>query len=259
MDANSHQSYVQARLQARHGRLLSDTEWQALESARDFPSFLQQARATHLSRWIEHLPAEVNVHRIERSMRLDWKAYVGEISSWSTPEWRSSIDWMGTLVDLPALLHLGRGHYMPQWMRTDPEMRGYAVPDAATRANRLRETPAGSLMSELEPGRKPLEAWLVHWQDLLPGCDDRSRQMLTEFANIVGTHVFPESDSESSAREGPRTALRLALHRHFRHCAGTMAAVFTHLGLMALCWERLRAGLVMRVLIPSATRRPQWA
>ena len=85
MDANSHQSYVQARLQARHGRLLSDAEWQALESARDFPSFLQQARATHLSRWIEHLPAEVNVHRIEHSMRLDWKAYVGEISSWSRP------------------------------------------------------------------------------------------------------------------------------------------------------------------------------
>lgn len=259
MNANSHQSYVQARLQARHGQLLSDSEWQALESARDLASYLQQARATHLRRWIEHLPAEVNVHRMERSLRLDWKAYVGEVSSWSTREWQPSIDWMGTLVDLPALLHLARGRYMPQWMRADPDMRRYAVPDAATLTSRLRETPAGGLMTELEPGQAPLGAWLENWRNLLPACDDRSRQMLHKFADIVGTHVVPEADGETSAREGPRTALRIALHRHFRQCAGTMAAAFTHIGLMALCWERLRAGLVMRVLIPSATRRPQWA
>jgi hypothetical protein len=259
MDTNSHLAYVQARVQTRHGQRLSPSQWQTLESSRDIASFLQGARSTHLRRWIEHLPADVNPHRIERSLRDDWKKYVSEIAAWVSAEWKPSIEWMGTLVDLQAIVHLLRGYPVPYWMREDPTYAPYAIDDRVQREELLRDSELGAAMATLDPEQKPLVLWLAYWRTLQPEVGAELRSRLDGFSDIVLRYMAIEIDPGVQPREGSRAALIRELERHFRLCSGTIGAVISHIGLMALCWERLRAGLLLRVLIPVASRRPQWA
>ena len=259
MDTNSHFAYVQARVQTRHGRRLSPSEWQTLESARDIASFLQGVRATHLRRWTEHLPADIDPHRIEQSLRNDWKEYVMEVASWVNAEWQPSVEWFSTLVDLQAIVHLARGYPVPYWMREDPVFSAYAFDDVVQRQEALATSETGAAMLALTPEQKPLAVWLKHWRDLQPKVDSGLRSRLDEFAGIVISNLAVDSESGSQPRQGPRPALIRDLEHHFRRCSGTIGAVFAHIGLMGLCWERLRAGLLMRVLVPAAQARPQWA
>jgi len=259
MDTNSHFAYVQARVQTRHGQRLSPSQWQTLESSRDIASYLQGARATHLRRWIEHLPADVNPHRIERSLRNDWKEYVAEIATWVSAEWKPSIQWMTTLVDLHGVVHLLRGYPVPYWMREDPSYARFAVDDRVQREELLRDSELGAAMATLGPDQKPLVVWLAYWRNLQPEAGAKLRSRLDEFSHIILRYLAIEIDPGMQPREGPRDALIGELERHFRVCSGTIGAAIAHIGLMALCWERLRAGLLLRVLIPAAPGRPQWA
>jgi hypothetical protein len=259
MDANSHLAYVQARLQARHGDRLSPSEWQVLESARDIASFLQSARATHLRRWIDYLPADVDPHLIESSLRNDWKDYVAEIASWVAGEWQPAVGWMATLVDLPAIVHLSRGCSVRRWMREDPAFAPYAIDDPGPRAELLRANELGAAMAALRPGDKPLAVWLEHWRTLQPAAGPKLRSLLDQFSRLLLRHLHPEIEPGSQPRTGARVGLSQDLERHFRNSSGTIAAAFVHIGLMLLCWERLRAGLLLRTLVPEASGRPQWA
>jgi hypothetical protein len=259
MDANSHLAYVQARLQARHGDRLSPSEWQVLESARDIANFLQSARATHLRQWVDHLPADVDPHRIESSLRNDWKDYVAEIAGWVAGEWQPAVEWMATLVDLPAIVHLSRGYSVRRWMREDPVFALYAIDEPGPRTELLRANEPGAAMAALRPGEKPLVVWLEHWRTLQPAVGPKPRSLLDQFSNLLLRHLHPEIESGSQPRAGARVELSRNLEHQFRSCSGTIGAAFVHIGLMLLCWERLRAGLLLRALVPEASGRPQWA
>ena len=259
MDANSHLAYVQARVQARHGRRLSPSEWQALESARDIASFLQSARATHLRQWIDYLPSDVDAHSIESSLRKDWKDYVAEIASWVAGEWQPSVEWMATLVDLPSIVHLSRGYSVRRWMRADPVFAPYAIDEPGSRAELLLANEPGASMAALQSGQKPLAVWLEHWRTLQPAVGPKLLSLLDQFSRLLLRHLHPEIEPGSQPREGVRVELNRDLEHQFRVCSGTIGAVFVHIGLMLLCWERLRAGLLLRTLVPEASGRPQWA
>ena len=104
MTTGSRLAYVQARLQARHGRRPTDDRWRLLEATPDLAGYLQAARATSLRPWVVHLPAESGTHQIERSLRRDWKIYVAEISRWLPASWRPAAAWIRSTMSPSWLL-----------------------------------------------------------------------------------------------------------------------------------------------------------
>lgn len=241
-------SYVQARLQARHGQRLGEGEWRALEAARTLDQFIDRARATALRRFTEQLNAEQNSHTIERLLRANWRAYVAETATWSVTAWQPAILWTAPLPDLPAIDAILKGE-APRWAAQDPLLAGFLGQDGA----------AESKQSQLAvlwpgPGREKTVAarWHAHWCTLLPANGDE-RRALAALADVVQAHV------ERLAQAGPRErsasyrpALAQAVTRLFRRHGGTPVALFCHLALVALDLARLRGGLVRRALFEPA-------
>jgi hypothetical protein len=76
-------------------------------------------------------------------------------------------------------------------------------------------------------------------------------------ADLLARHLAPTAEDVPPAQR--REPLAHAFNRYFRRWSGSMSAVFCHLGLIALDAERLRAGMVLRTLLPRTEGRPQWA
>ena len=112
-------SYVQARLQARHGGRLDDNDWRALEAARSVDQFLERSRSTALRRFADHLDATMSSHAMERMLRAAWRNYVAEIAAWVTPAWRPAVQWLEYVPDLPVIDAVLKGK-APAWARSDP-------------------------------------------------------------------------------------------------------------------------------------------
>ena len=112
-------SYVQARLQARHGERLHEGDWRTLEAARSLEQFLDRSRATSLRRFTERLNAGMPSHAIERVLRAGWRKYVAEVAGLGRAEigGRPCVDRL--FPDLPAIDALLRGE-APSWVRQDP-------------------------------------------------------------------------------------------------------------------------------------------
>jgi len=75
-------SYVQARLQARHGERLQEPDWRVIEAARSIDQFIERARASSLRRFTERMNARMPSHVVERMLRDTWRVYVAELASW---------------------------------------------------------------------------------------------------------------------------------------------------------------------------------
>ena len=65
MNGSPRWSYVQARLQARHGERLQEPDWRAIEAARSIDQFIERARASSLHRFIQGVDARMSSHAIE--------------------------------------------------------------------------------------------------------------------------------------------------------------------------------------------------
>lgn len=225
MRADPSWSYVQARVQARHGGLLAEHDWRSLAAAKSVAHFLERTRATWLRRFTDPLSAGMASHAIERQLRASWRAYVAQVGEWVPAPWQPAVLWMAVLADLPL----------------------------------IPEDPANIESSALAPllvtdaGDAGIgERWHAHWRTLWPrdsGCEGMDR-----LARIVGTHVEMLARAGAQARSAPyRHALAQALVRLFRRHGGTPVAVFAHLGLVALELEQLRGAVVRRRLFADAT------
>lgn len=241
-------SYVQARLQARHGERLSEGDWRVLEAARSLDQFIDRARATGLRRFAEPLNAGLGSHAIERLLRASWRAYVAEIASWSVAAWQPAILWTAPLPDLPAIDAILKGE-APRWAEQDSLLAGFL---AAERAAALRKSPLAALWPE--PSRQDTIAarWHAHWRALMPAAEDE-RRALSELAEAVQVHVAHLAQAGAREKSASyRPALARTVTRLFRRHAGTPVAVFCHLVLVALDLARLRGGLVRRALFEAA-------
>lgn len=253
MSRSSQFAYAQARLQARHGLRPSEATWRLLSASVDLGHYLQSARGTSLSVWVEHLQPGTDIHEIERSLRADWARYVGLVASWPPAVWRPAVNWTSVLVYLPAVAHLlGGGSPSPApWMHNEPVLAVLAQEDEqGARVASLTTTPLAPLRGVWQAGTGVIEAWRDHWHSLRPRSDTRTVSGLAILeARIVG-HL-------AGARGGLPGGLRLReklaadMTRLFRDYAQTPVAVFSHLMLIALDIERLRAGLVRRKLFPA--------
>lgn len=261
MSASSQLGYIQARLQARHGQRPTEENWRLLEATPDLAAYLQAARRTTLAPWIAHMPAEVDTHRIEHSLREDWVDFVAELSGWAPDAWQPAIDWFATAPYLPCMVHLARGEPVSPWMRDDLTLSPYAAEDAASRATELTESLLAPTLEAIKAGIPPLVAWTDQWLTLVPeeAIVDRARLgqmaagMVNHFQNIA------EQPSQAPRAQIHRQSMIGGLVRRFRRYARTPVAIFAYLGMAQMDFERLRGGLVLRALFPDPAGRPQWA
>ena len=245
MNGGPQWGYVQARLQARHGERLQDSDWRALEAAHSLDHFIERARATSLRRFTETLNTRMSSHVIERILRAAWRGYVAEIAAWVPPQWRPAVLWTAYVPDLPAVDAWRKGD-VRDWMRHDP-----AVAELIDGAKKAMLAPLTG-----ESGRTTAARWHTHWQSLWPQNQKADRRLLTELADMVSAHVAQLADAgpqESSSRY--RLDLGRAVTRLFRRHPAAPVAVFSHLLLMALDFERLRGGLARRRLFYSGHAR----
>lgn len=225
--------YAQARLQARHGARVSEGEWGTLAAARGPALYLDGLRATSLRAFAAHLHIDMSSHEVERLLRGAWRAYVAEVADWSEPAWRAALLWMALLPDLRLIEGLLRGAPAPTWVAVDPALaeldRGLAA--ALTVANNR----SGSISAR----------WTAHWRSMWPSADCAEADALNSLAGLVGAHFGDEANAASGAR-----LERLAL-RAFRARAGGPSAAVCHVLLMAIDFERMRGGLLRRLLFAS--------
>jgi hypothetical protein len=248
MSARPQWSYVQARLQARHGERLQEADWRALEAARSIDQFIERARASSLRRLSDRLNARLSSHAIERVLRGAWRAYVAEVASWVPEAWRAAVLWAAYLPDLPVIDALIKGD-APGWVRQDPAFAEFIDGDARRRAAGLARSPFAPLLAS-DAGEATLAAcWTAHWRALWPKLSANESRPLLDLAATIKAHVERldrAAPQETSARY--RRDLAIGLTRMFRKHGGTPVAVFAHLALVALDLERLRGGLVRRRL-----------
>lgn len=261
MSGSSQLGYVQTRLQARHGQRPTEADWRLLEATPDLAAYLQAARRTTLSPWIAHMPAELDSHRVERSLRDDWAGYVHELASWAPEAWRPAIAWFATAPMLPCMVHLARGEFVPPWMRTHPLLGRYAVEEAVPRASALAESPMFPTLEAVMAGQLPLAAWMDQWLGMVPAGAVAERARLKKMAEAMVHHFqrIAEQPANVVQARSHRDAIFGDLLRRFRRFARTPVAIFAFLGMAQMDFERLRGGLVLRALFPDPAGRPRWA
>jgi len=252
MTGDSDFAYAQARIQARHGTRLTEQEWRRLEATHDTAQYLHVLRATGRARWIERVASDMGSHALEARLRAEWRAYVNEVARFLPNPWRPALAWTAFLVDLPVVDHLLRGDAVHSWMADDEIYAPWCRTDASERQRALQASPLAALLLEASSGMPTLRAWLIVWRRLWPRTSTEQAHALEEIVRAVAEHSTSMRDAEAPPSAELRMALKLRLCMQFRRHFETAAATVAHLLLEALDLERLRAGLVRRVLLETA-------
>lgn len=257
MSASPRWSYVQARLQARHGERLQESDWRAIEAAQSFDNFIERAGASPLRRFTGHVHARMPGHAVERVMRDVWRAYVAELAGWVTVSWRQAVIWTSHFPDLPLIGALLNGE-VPKWIEQDPVFAGLAETDLRKRSLALASSPLEPMVASDKREGALAARWYAHWRSLWPHHRRADRHALLDLVAAINAHaerVDRAGLQETSASY--RRDLALKLTRLFRRHSGSPAAVFCHLSLVALDLERLRGNLIRRRLFePSHATEP---
>lgn len=245
-------SYMQARLQARHGERPTEPEWKRLTAIASLSHFLQAARKGPLRRWLLELGPNSDIHDMELTLHRHFRDHVLEVARWMPPEWRPAVRWSRHLPDLPALAHLLRGNPAPHWSADDPELKPLSGGSLQERQRELESSDKASLRNGTEEERPAalIRAWYRHWRRLWPDVTSSTATHLHQIAHTVG-HARASLVSAETGRSGPTLeALEQHLTRLFRRYNHEPAAAFAHLALTALLLERLRGALAVRILFP---------
>jgi len=254
MSASPRWSYVQARLQARHGERLSEADWRAIEAVRSLDQFIERASLSPLNRFADAVQASMPVHHAERTLRQAWRAYVAEVADWVGVRWRAAVLWTAYVPD-PPIIDAARVGEAPRWIDDDPAFAALVETDPPRRDG-VSPNAAFRVFFEASDEQTGLATrWYAHWRALWPHRDGGSRALI-DLATLVKAHVERLDGAglhETSRRYRDELAGQFA--RLFRRQAGLPAAVFCHLGLVALDVERLRGNLIRRRLFESASVR----
>lgn len=244
--------YIQARLQARHGRRPDAALWQRLGALRDLTLFLQTARASGLRPWLDGFTPETPAHRMEQLLRQRFRAEAAHVAGWQPDPWQAATAWIAHWIDLPALGGLLRNERTPEWMLSDPDYGTLAELPRAARTEALQHGRWAELGTELGRGHGTLrEAWFARWRRLWPHGDARARPQVEHLAEALG---HPQDvPAASPAQEAMlRERWRNWLNFRFRQMPRAPVTSLLHLFMLAQDMERLRGELLQRRLFPDA-------
>jgi hypothetical protein len=245
-------AYSQARIQARHGTRLADHDWHRLYATNDVAQYLRAARDTSRARWVERLAPGMSAHAVEARLRSEWRAYVREVARFQPEAWRDAVAWTEFLVDMPIIDHLARNGVSHAWMREDTIYAPWCLTDAHERQRALEKWPLAALLREVHAGLTPLAAWLAVWRQLWPRSSSAHARSLEAVVRALDAHAASLRSAVGESSFELRTELGRRLVTLFRQSFEKVGAAITHLVLEALDFERLRAGLVRRVLVETA-------
>jgi len=231
-------AYAQARVQARYGDRLEDSDWQRLGAVRSAGQYLETARATSLRPWVAPLAPDMDHHQQERVLRAVWRDTVAEVSAWLPSEWRDAARVWSDLPELASIEHVRRGWFAPEWSERDDHL-AEALPEAAGES----EQSAGA-------------AWLARWRNAWPN-PPRARAAPLE---AIGVALFPGFEATDlpippPAYRASEAAIDAELTRVFRRHAQTPAAIFAYLAFAWRDFERFRGGLSRRRLFHDGRER----
>lgn len=248
MNGRAQWSYVQARLQARHGERLQESDWRALEAARSFDHFVERSRATALRRFAQPVSGRMTSHAIERILRRAWQTYVLEVSAWVARDWRSAVVWTAYFPDLPTIDALLRGD-APGWAQQDEAFAAFIEGHPQDRIARVEKSPLAPLTPSRAGEMTLVERWYGHWRSLWPRMRTADERRLTSLAEAMNAQFEQLAQATAQETSGPyRRHLALTVTRLFRRHSFSPVALFCHLILVALDLERLRGGLIRRRL-----------
>lgn len=241
-------AYAQARIQSRFAELPPQEEWRRLAGARTLAGFLEEARTGPLRDWVKPLSGQSDCHDLEIGLRAVYREHVAEVAGWLPKPWRAAIGWTRWLVLMPLFDHLARGGTMPAWVVRDPDLQRLLHEDGSLGPEHLRSGDAHILLAQ---GSDPAAVWTEIWRQLWPPCKAEFQANMVALEALLAGHleVFRRVSPEAAweLRHGLRERLRLLFHRRLLQPAGA----FSHLALVALDMEHLRAELVTRALFPS--------
>ncbi len=249
-------AYAQARLQARLGQRAGDPVLQSLAPIAQFRPYLERARFTPLKPWVLNIGPGSGLHEIERLLRAHLRARIEEVAAWVPAAWRAPVRWTRALVDLPALEYLLRGEPALPWMMEEVPLKALALAEPEARRAALGQGDYGPLAQGADGGSL-LEGWLRQWRQLLPAMPAPAARRLEELVALVRDHRAAFVPVPSGETASPRAAwdtrrrLEAQAMGHFRRAFLEPAAVFAHLLLLALEFERVRGALVTRRLFAS--------
>ncbi len=249
-------AYPQARIQARHGTRLTELEWRRLNATHDVTQYLHVLRSTSRARWVERIAPDMSSHMLEARLRSEWREYVREIARFEPEAWRSAVAWAAFLVDLPVIDHLLRGGVVHSWMAEDEIYAPWCSTDVHERERAFEASPVAALLREARTGISAPRAWLVVWRRLWPRVFPEHVRGLEAILRTVGEHAATLRESVAESSFELRIDLKQRLGTLFRRHVETVAAAVAHLFLEALDLERLRAGLVRRLLLEPARMEP---
>ena len=249
MSGSPRWGYVQARLQARHGERLQETEWRAIEAARSIDQFIERARASRLRRFMERAQARASSHGIERMLRDAWHGHVTEVAGWVPTAWRQAVTWTLYFPDLPIIDALLRGQ-APAWIEQASILVQLAETDSRKRNAALANSLPEPLVASGAREQTLAARWYAHWRSLWPQHRTADHESaLLELAETVNAQAERLDRAGTQEISSPyRRDLARSVTRIFRRHSGSPAAVFCHLTLVALDLERLRGDLIRRRL-----------
>jgi hypothetical protein len=255
MSGTARFAYAQARLQARHGARPDERVWRRLETVGELGMYLEIARNTPLRHWVAGLNPAHGAHEIELTLRQQFRHYTDEVAHWLPGRWQDPVRWVRRLPDLPALQYLLTGAAAPAWMLADPELRRFASDTLAVRVQALQSSDCTALLMGWQRGDPLYTAWLDRWRALWPG-PPRLAAGLESLARLLLRHIGTLSLYSGALGAPLRETLLQELNHAFRGYSFQPAAVFAHLGLVALDLQRLRARLLQCALFAGAAEPP---
>lgn len=238
---------AQARLQGLRSRRPSVAEWIALEATLGLDEYLARARQPPFGRWIESLSAEPALHEADRVLRGAFRRECARVANWYGEPWNRTLAQLAAIVDLPLLASLMQGGALPASAGADPVWRELiAAPDEQRfriATGLQRPPPDIRIDSEL------LEFWVRAWLTALPTC---APEIHAGFAELARTVVEFRRRSAAADSVAPAAQIHERLALLFRRHAGTPVAMACEIAAAALDLQRLRAGLVRRLLTQRA-------
>lgn len=237
---------AQARLHGLRSGRPGSGDWLALEATLGWDEFLARARQAPFGRWLDSLSNEPTLHDIDRVLRAALRRDCARLANWYGEPWRKALLRLSAIVDLPLLAGLLRGDPAPATASDDPAWRPLI---AAPATERFRLATGLLLPSDHRVDAGLFDAWIRAWLAALPACTPEIRAGFSELTRVVAD--YRRRSAIAAATPAMRMHARLALL--FRRHAGTPVAMACEIAATALDLQRLRAGLLRRLLTKRAT------